>query len=166
MFFISLSTISLIIHRNCGCSTIYEQLLGFTLFSLFLFLLRFSLIKLYHAEIYIHKLLQKQNFLLDVQFISSTSLCDRSLRFSSLIHIYMNVNFRNVIPIIHCLAGILADQLLQKKKRMLILHLNMSSRITLTIFEALDLKYIFIAILGWIKIAFHLCLFRKYYVCI
>jgi len=99
MFFISLSPISLIIHRNYGCSTIYEQL-GFTQFSLFLLLLRFNLIKLYHAEIYIHKLLQKQIFLLDVQFISSASFCDRSLIFSSPIHIYMNVKFRNMIAIV------------------------------------------------------------------
>lgn len=103
MFFISLSSISLIIHRNYGCSTIYEQLY-FTSFSLFPLLLRFCLIELYHAEIYIHKLLQKQIFLLDVEFISSTFFYDMSLRFSSLIHIYMNVNFRNVTPIVPCLA--------------------------------------------------------------
>lgn len=103
MFFISLSSISLKIHRNYGCSTIYEQL-HFTQFSLFSLLLRFSLIKLYHAEIYIHELLQKQIFLLDVQFISSTSFCDRRLRFSFPIHIYMNGNFRNVIPIVPWLA--------------------------------------------------------------
>lgn len=93
MFFISLSSNSLIIHRNYGCSTIYELLTFHIEFSLFLSLLRFTLIKLYHAEISIHKLLQKQIFFLDVQFISSASFCDMNLRFSSKFHIYMNVNF-------------------------------------------------------------------------
>ena len=66
------------------------------------------LINLYHEKIYIYKLLQKQIFLLDAQLICSFffffSLYDRSLRFSTPIHIYMNVNSRNVIPIVPWLA--------------------------------------------------------------